>query len=172
MKKGWKVLFEWDVEYCDKYGDIIEHYHADTLIELKNTDNEIDAQGLWNRLVLVRDVIKPTTYTQILGEGYGETVDERSWCYVTKDGILPETTDNGAKIPKKYLKEFEANKEWASKLGDRVDWEKNLNEFYSVKEHLKELPPLRRAELERDLIGKSDEESIKPLRDLLGGIFS
>jgi len=126
MKKGWKVFYEWDAEYCDSYGDIIEHYHADTLIELKNTDNEIDAEGLWSRLVLVRDVIEP--FTGWLGGG---NVVDRSWCYVTKDGLLPETTDGGDKIPKKYLQEFEDNKEWASKLGNnRVDWEKNLNEFY------------------------------------------
>jgi hypothetical protein len=52
------------------------------------------------------------------------------WDYVTKDGELPTHTDGGNKVPKKYHKEFENNKEWASKLGDRIDWEANLNAHY------------------------------------------
>ena len=125
MKKGWKVFYEWDAEWCDSLGDIIDHRHADTLAELKSTTNEIDDMGTWFRLVLVRDLVEP--HTGWLGGG--NTLN-RSWCYVTKDGVLPETTDGGHKIPKKYLKEFEDNKEWASRLGDRIDWETNLENYW------------------------------------------
>ena len=108
------TFYEWDAELCDDYGDVINHSHAVALIELKATSHKIDDKGTWFRLVLVRDVFRDGV------------MKDRSWAYVTKDGELSTHTDGGDKVPKKYHKEFENNKEWASKLGDRIDWETNL----------------------------------------------
>ena len=129
------TFYEWDTELCDIVGDIYRHDHAVKLDELKNTPTEItymkDGVAIptttnknleWSRLVLIRTVFKD-----------GELKDT-SWGYVTKNGELPTHTDGGEKIPQKYHKEFEQNKEWASKLGDnRIDWEANLNELYNNK---------------------------------------
>jgi hypothetical protein len=115
------TFYEWLVELCDEFGDIHNHLHEIKLKDLK-TEPEIDAEGFWPRLVLVRDVFRD-----------GDMKD-RSWAYITKDGELPTHTDGGDKVPKKYHKEFEQNKEWASKLGNhRIDWQANLDKHYETK---------------------------------------
>ena len=112
------IVYEWDVEECDKYGDVVDHYHENKLASLKGTSSEIEG-GFWFRLVLVRDECEDD-------QGYVNVLD-RTWAYVTKDGQLPTHTDGGERVPQKYHKEFEKNREWASKLGDRFDWQANLD---------------------------------------------
>ena len=117
-ENGSGTIYEWDAETCDQNGDIDRHFHELKLEDLKETPSEIDEEGMWARLVLVRDVYRDGDMT------------DRSWAYVTKDGELPTHTDSEDKVPQKYHKEFEKNKEWASKLGNRIDWEANLDAIY------------------------------------------
>ena len=107
MEKEFRVSYEWDAEYVHIDGDVIEHFHEEKLKDLKSFGAEVE-DGKYFRIVLVRDEMgKRTMY--------------RSWCYVKKDGTLEEMFDGDkvTKVPKKYQKEFQQNKEWASKLGDR-----------------------------------------------------
>ena len=136
MSNKAKVFYEWDVEWVDEESfDIIEHDHADKLEQLSHyiVDGKqfIHDEGMFFRLVLVRDLIEPNA-----GVFGGGGVLDRSWCYLTSDGTLPETTDSGYKIPKKYIAEFEKNKSWASKLGNRqpddYDWIQHQHKWLEV----------------------------------------
>lgn len=113
------IVYEWDVEECDRYGDVADHYHENKLASHKGMPSCTLNGGLWFRLVLVRDECEND-------QGYVNVLD-RTWAYVTKDGQLPTHTDGGERVPQKYHKEFEKNREWASKLGDRFDWQANLD---------------------------------------------
>ena len=136
MSNKAKVFYEWDVEWVDEESfDILEHDHADKLEQLSHyiVDGKqfIHDEGMFFRLVLVRDLIEPNA-----GPFGGGGVLDRSWCYLTSNGTLPETTDSGYKIPKKYIAEFEKNKSWASKLGDRqpadYDWIQHQHKWLEV----------------------------------------
>ena len=120
-ENGSATLYEWDAELCDDYGDISRHFHELKLADLKHTESEIEDGIWWSRLVLIRTVYKEYELTDI------------SWAYVTKDGQLPTHTDGGERVPQKYHKEFEKNREWASKLGDRVDCQANLDALSAKK---------------------------------------
>ena len=79
-----KVQYEWDYEVVDKNGDIIDHNHADTLLELVHF---LERSHLGpGRAVLVRDAWRSD------GELTG-----RLWAYI-EDGELPEFFD-GAGVP-------------------------------------------------------------------------
>ncbi len=140
MSNKAKVFYEWDVEWVDEESfDIIEHDHAEKLEQLSHyiVDDKMRSSqfrhdaGVFFRLVLVRDLIEPNA-----GVFGGGGVLDRSWCYLTSDGTLPETTDSGYKIPKKYIAEFEKNKSWASKLGNRqpddYDWIQHQHKWLEV----------------------------------------
>ena len=121
MTKGFRVTYEWDAESVHIDGDVIEHYHADKLESLKWASYTVNDDDTFFRIVLVRDVWGIRRNKSSVLSDDDIYLSDRTWCYVTQDGILPKTTDSGKKIPKKYLKEFEQNKEWASKLGDRME---------------------------------------------------
>ena len=140
MSNKAKVFYEWDVEWVDEESfDIIEHDHAEKLEQLSHyiVDDKMRSSqfrhdaGVFFRLVLVRDLIEPNA-----GVFGGGGVLDRSWCYLTSAGTLPETTDSGYKIPKKYIAEFEKNKSWASKLGNRqpddYDWIQHQHKWLEV----------------------------------------
>ena len=107
-----ETYYEWGIEFCDDVGDIIDNDFAVKLTGHKRMRDEIevhpDGSLYWVRLVLIRN-------------RWGDSGVDREWCYITKDGEMPEVFDEGTKVPKRYLAEFDRNKEWASKLGDRVD---------------------------------------------------
>ena len=97
MRKGESIVYEWDVETIDEYGDIIDHDHLGELSEINLSDlaeNE--------RLVLVRDI-----WEQLEGKTWnnGYSLKHRSWCYVEGD-VLPLEFDDGEKVPQRFHKEF------------------------------------------------------------------
>lgn len=100
------VFYEWDVEtrleYPDGLHDIHEHNHAERVADLLDCLHapKPDPEGegtLTTELVLVRDEY----------DEYGEDLIDRSWAYV-EDGELPETFENGARVPLKYHRELAA----------------------------------------------------------------
>ena len=108
-----KVTYEWDMETAYNYGDIIDHHHADRLKDLKCYEGDphedvCDLDGSPEpahiRLVLVRDTWRE------------DGLDDRQWCYLNEDGMLPDTFDGGAKVPVKFRREFGANSSWAGKF--------------------------------------------------------
>jgi len=107
------VEYEWDIEGADKHGDIIDHDFSDTLKGLASRA-ELDVDHfaddiVRNELCLVRSMGNDD-----------EGIVERSWAYVTPQG-LPAETDNGSKVPQKYLKEFDRNREWVFKFAEQPD---------------------------------------------------
>ena len=87
-----RVVYEWDLETSDEYGDIIDHLHSDKCPGLPTDENV--------QLVLVRDT----------GTGWSDNPDhfeqdDRSWAYV-KDGALPVEFDSGDIVPKRFHEEL------------------------------------------------------------------
>ena len=85
------VSYEWDVEKItlDEHEDIIDHDHADNLIDLKcHFPLEKD-----KRLVLVRDEFKDYD------------LQDRQWAYCNEAG-LPIEFDGGSKVPKSFHDEL------------------------------------------------------------------
>mgnify|MGYP005815643187 CR=1 FL=1 len=107
---GKLVTYEWDLEETDFDGDIFEHHFSDRLAELKDETPWLGDSSLC--LVLVRT--EGTSF-------YGDIVDldDRTWAYLNDDGTFPEYFQNGAKVPKRLLKEFERNSEWASQYTNK-----------------------------------------------------
>lgn len=113
MKK--RITYEWDIETAYNYGDCIDHNFADRLEDLKClfegdphqflSDLDGKPEPAHIRIVLVRD-------SRFVDDG---DLDDRQWCYLNEDGTLPTTFDEGAKVPVKFQREFEANN-WASKF--------------------------------------------------------
>jgi len=89
-----KISYEWDNESVDRYGDIQDHDHGDTLRYLTPPQKVPDANGYTRELVLVRDVWNDW-----------DGVVDRSWAYV-EDGILPTEFTYGAKVPKRFHVEY------------------------------------------------------------------
>lgn len=103
-----KAYFEWDVETYVEYDDaddedIIDHHHSEIVAPLLPMLEGPDCPTLTEhgpgvlkaRLVLVRDEYD----TEI------EELIDRSWAYV-ESGELPETFDNGKRIPLAYHREL------------------------------------------------------------------
>ena len=105
-----KVAYEWDVETFDVHGDIIDHNHADKLSEpqLRHWFEFPLADGLQNRIVLVRDVWNDHAGVIDRQWAYLENTDENGW-------QMPAEFDDGASVPKRFAKEFDRNREWAMK---------------------------------------------------------
>lgn len=95
-----KVFYEWKWEYSDKYGDIQDMEHADTLA---NIPEEMSAAG-WDidddhwcvkvELCLVRTE----------GNEWEGLLDQ-TYAYPVK-GELPEEFEDGTRVPMKKHKEF------------------------------------------------------------------
>lgn len=83
------VLYEWDVETVDEYGDILDHCHADKVEDLKRLLKDPNT-----RLVLVRDVVSAD----------GDLKD-RTWAYAGR-GALPTKFQNGEIVPIRFHKEL------------------------------------------------------------------
>ena len=138
------VSYEWDMEVgIDEFGDIGDHDFAIKLEELEEKsgnyihDVDISSRTLregghwsWKRLVLVR-----TSYDSGMG------FVDREWAYVDASGNLPTEFDGGSKVPKRFAKEFEANRYWAGSWGNQwQDWcDRNLERHWKEKYKIKAL---------------------------------
>lgn len=92
-----RVLYEWDIETVDNYGDIQDHYHGDTLYGLlKILERWETTEGESYRLALVRDV----------WDIHDDGLEDRQWWYPldTPLDTLPYFED--VAVPKKYRAEF------------------------------------------------------------------
>ncbi len=87
-----EIVYQWDWEEIDEFGDIIDHNHSDVIEDI--TDWMTEGNEIFE-LVLVRDVWNK----------FGELTN-RQWAYV-ENNQLPNRFDGGASIPKKYIKQFE-----------------------------------------------------------------
>lgn len=71
------VRYEWDLEYEDEHGDVVDHDFYDSAVEVVQASRSVKLQADWfglaPHIVLVRT----------------EDRGVRSWAYV-KDGVLPE----------------------------------------------------------------------------------
>lgn len=99
------VRYEWDVEtwieYHDGLDDVLEHNHAERVADLLDCLHapKPDPEGegtILARLVLVRDELD-----------VWNCVEERTWAYV-EDGKLPETFQDGHKVPVRFHRELAA----------------------------------------------------------------
>ena len=106
-QESW-TIYEWDLELCDIDGQVIEHIFATRLKDLKKHGeygiqeaDYVSTVPYYYHLNLTRDDRK-----------LGGT---KEWAYLNSDGTLPEEFDYGTKMPKRFLQEFERNREWASK---------------------------------------------------------
>jgi hypothetical protein len=82
--------YEWDWEEVDTHGDILDHNFSDKLKSQPEPDNAL------------------THYELVLVYNRGDDVEgivDRSWAYV-QDGKLPETFQNGIKVPKRFHEEI------------------------------------------------------------------
>ena len=95
------ITYEWDYETLNEHGDIIDHNHADKLLQFSHED-------VTDTLVLVRD--KGT-------ENNG--LQERTWAYVI-DNFLPDYFSDATgnplhKVPKIFKEElikYNETKKW------------------------------------------------------------
>jgi hypothetical protein len=107
-----KTTYEWDIETVDKFGDILDHDHRDTLAEFA-PDVLRDALlqrrqrgGNFTRLVLVRSV-----WTEASG------LVDRTWAYVSdvgapNAGVLPTHCKDAfnrtaTRVPARFARELE-----------------------------------------------------------------
>ena len=108
-----KVNYEWCIEFVDEHGDIQDHHHADKLSDLRMNFTD-DDHTYHKQLVLVRDIWEVVVFADD-HESY-ENLEGRSWAYpvlADMDWIMPAETDDGNCVPKRFIKEFERNNEWA-----------------------------------------------------------
>lgn len=94
------VSYEWDIETLEGE-DVVDHHHSDKLDFLELPRATPDKNGQHEVLVLVREVSNDD-----------EGLLYRSWAYVESEK-LPDTFDNGAKVPKRLHAEYER---WLKKL--------------------------------------------------------
>jgi hypothetical protein len=99
-----QVQYEWDLELMSSDGvDIVEHDFSPTLKKLMTKRFRDD--GCYCVLVLVRQTGNPD-----------DGILDEQWAYLTEDGDLPDTFDHGAAIPVRYRREFERERDWASRM--------------------------------------------------------
>lgn len=93
------TAYEWDIEEMDVANDpedILDHHHQDTLAGFGKWLEQVD--GVRYVLVLVRST-----------GNNDDGLQDRSWAYPERDGNwwrLPETTDDGHKVPQRYHDEL------------------------------------------------------------------
>ena len=106
-----KITYEWDVETFDVHGDIIDHNHADKLSEpqLRQWFEFPLADGLENRIVLVRDVEDGNRPFGSRTWAYPENTEEHGW-------QMPAKFEDGSAVPKQFGVEFVRNRAWAMKI--------------------------------------------------------
>lgn len=109
MTNRTRTHYEWDIEWFDIHGDIIEHHFEDRLAELKIPFSRPTEQGEFKRIVLVRDTCEEV----IWDDGFvNHDVRHREWFYPSNlEGEGWVMLD----VPKRYAAEFKRNVEWASK---------------------------------------------------------
>jgi hypothetical protein len=98
-----KTVYEWDIETVDEHGDIIDHWHHNTLSDLLATLMMWKpTEGERYEVVLCRNV----------GDDYEGTVDSQ-WWYAFQDSpesygtpVPADTFDGGTPVTKKHLAEF------------------------------------------------------------------
>ena len=108
-----KVNYEWCIEFVDEHGDIQDHHHADKLSDLRKNFTD-DDHTYHKQLVLVRDIWGVEVYAD--DREFWDNLEGRSWAYpvlADMDWIMPAETDDGNCVPKRFIKEFERNNEWA-----------------------------------------------------------
>jgi len=98
MRNG--VSYEWDIETLEGE-DVVDHHHSDKLDFLNLPRAVPNEHGGHEVLVLVRDV-----------GNWEDGLISRTWAYV-QSGTLPETFDDGTKVPKRFHAE---HKRWVKKL--------------------------------------------------------
>lgn len=108
MKWQTRTHYEWDIEYLDIHGDIIDHHRADRLAELKVPFSRPTEPDEFKRIVLVRD-----TCSEVI-DGDFEDHDVRN-----REHFYPSNVEGEGwmmlDVPKRYAAEFKRNVEWASK---------------------------------------------------------
>ena len=108
-----KVNYEWCIEFVDEHGDIQDHHHADKLSDLRKNFTD-DDHTYHKQLVLVRDIWGVEVYAD--DRECWDNLEGRSWAYpvlADMDWIMPAETEDGNCVPKRFIKEFERNNEWA-----------------------------------------------------------
>ena len=108
-----KVNYEWCIEFVDEHGDIQDHHHADKLSDLRKNFTD-DDHTYHKQLVLVRDIWGVEVYAD--DREFWDNLEGRSWAYpvfADMDWIMPAETEDGNCVPKRFIKEFERNNEWA-----------------------------------------------------------
>jgi hypothetical protein len=107
------VLYEWDIETFDPTtDDILDHSHFEPSDSIRLRQALLDVPGTTTqRLALVRDVWRD-----------GDLHD-RAWAYV-EAGELPETFDNGERVPKAIRRLFDRAVAEAvlTELADYEEW--------------------------------------------------
>lgn len=96
------TAYEWDFEEVDRYGDILDHNHSDTLVKCYfSTDFDPEVY----ELVLIRD-----------SGCENDGMDDRQWAYAAYNDCsgqweLPKNFNGGNVVPQKYHREL---KHWQS----------------------------------------------------------
>jgi hypothetical protein len=89
-----RTAYEWDLEEFDSYGDVVNHHHSDSLLEIGAPDFNRSRYAL----VLVRD-----------SGSEADGLQDRQWAYTEPHNgqlILPLEFDGGAKIPVRFNREL------------------------------------------------------------------
>lgn len=85
-----RVVYEWDIETLDEYGDVIDHsFSGEEFPGLPESKND--------HLVLIRTLYAPDRICE----------ESRGYAYV-KDGYLPDWFDDGYNVPVRFKKKFDA----------------------------------------------------------------
>ena len=83
-----RVIYEWDIETTDEYGDVVDHdFSAEQFPGIPQSDNE--------HLVLIRYAYAPDRICE----------ESRGYAYV-RNGALPDWFDDGYNVPKRFHKHF------------------------------------------------------------------
>ncbi len=91
-----EVYYEWVVEWCDKYEDIIDLDHADKFSQFTSSDFEVKYEGGKTDVALQRKVGCDA-----------DGMTEQAYAYVV-DGKLPDEFDSGHKVPQQYKNQLAA----------------------------------------------------------------
>lgn len=91
------TVYEWKAEQTDRYGDIIDVDHNDSLKQLLAANDEMVDGAVVLNVCLVKSVATGPNER-------GLDTDEQAYAYIV-DGLLEVNFDNGDKVPNKYIKE-------------------------------------------------------------------
>lgn len=87
------IVYEWLAETIDEYGDVVQHEHAEKLVDIPDFVKDVDGRGA-RTICLVKDVYDNAS-----------PIPTRAWAYV-ENALLPEYFDDGTRVNPRFHLEY------------------------------------------------------------------